>query len=142
MNFGGGPFAAFGAPTGRGQMYAKPLMIAGMVPVIGGMAWLSQVSTGTSYLTGVLGPMLLFGCGMGVAFVPLTQASLAGVRPQDKKRIFERYYRADDLLSRRTEGTGLGLAISKKIVEAHGGRIEVESRPGEGSTFRVVLPAA
>ena len=65
-----------------------------------------------------------------------------GVRPQDKKRIFERYYRADDLLSRRTEGTGLGLAISKKIVEAHGGRIEVESRPGEGSTFRVVLPAA
>jgi signal transduction histidine kinase len=65
-----------------------------------------------------------------------------GVRPQDRKRIFERFYRADDLLSRKTEGTGLGLAISKKIVEAHGGKIELESRPGEGSTFRVILPAA
>jgi two-component system phosphate regulon sensor histidine kinase PhoR len=65
-----------------------------------------------------------------------------GVRPEDRKRIFERFYRADDLLSRKTEGTGLGLAISKKIVEAHGGRIELDSKLGEGSTFRIVLPAA
>jgi two-component system phosphate regulon sensor histidine kinase PhoR len=65
-----------------------------------------------------------------------------GIRAQDKKRIFERFYRADDLLSRGTEGTGLGLAIAKKIVEAHGGRIELDSKPGDGSTFRVLLPAA
>src|SRR5439155_11768525 len=65
-----------------------------------------------------------------------------GIRPADRKRIFERFYRADDLLSRRTEGTGLGLAIAKKIVELHGGHIELDSRVGEGSTFRVVLPAA
>jgi signal transduction histidine kinase len=64
-----------------------------------------------------------------------------GVRPHDKKRIFEQFYRADDMLSRRTEGTGLGLAIAKRIVEWHGGKIEVTSRAGEGSTFRVLLPA-
>ena len=63
-----------------------------------------------------------------------------GVRPKDRKKIFERFYRADDLLSRNTEGTGLGLAISKRIVEAHGGRIELDSHPGKGSTFRVVIP--
>jgi hypothetical protein len=51
--------------------------------VVAGMAWLSRISPDTSYLSGVLGPMLLLGGGMGVVFVPLTMASLAGVRPQD-----------------------------------------------------------
>ena len=61
----------------------RPLMIAGMLPVIAGMAWLSRVSPGTGYWTGVFGPMLLFGVGMGIVFVPLTTASLAGVRAED-----------------------------------------------------------
>ena len=66
-----------------------------------------------------------------------------GVREKDRKRIFERFYRADDLLSRRTEGTGLGLAIAKRLVEAHGGRIDVEAaRASSGSVFRVQLPGA
>ena len=59
------------------------LMLAGMLPVIGGMAWLAQVSTQTTYLGGVLGPMLLIGTGMGIVFVPLTMVSLAGVAPAD-----------------------------------------------------------
>jgi EmrB/QacA subfamily drug resistance transporter len=62
---------------------AKPLMIAGMIPVIAGMTWLSRVSPATAYWTGVFPPMLLFGAGMGVVFVPLTGASLAGVRQED-----------------------------------------------------------
>ena len=61
----------------------KALMAAGMLPVVAGMAWLSQITVGTSYVSGVLGPMLLLGAGMGVVFVPLTMAALAGVRPED-----------------------------------------------------------
>jgi EmrB/QacA subfamily drug resistance transporter len=59
------------------------LMIAGMLPVIAGMAWLSRVSPETSYWSGVFAPMLLIGFGMGVVFVPLTTVSLAGVRRED-----------------------------------------------------------
>ena len=59
------------------------LMVAGMLPVVAGMAWLSRLAPGTGYLAGVLGPMLLIGAGMGVVFVPLTMASLSGVRPED-----------------------------------------------------------
>jgi hypothetical protein len=55
------------------------LMLIGMIPVVVGMAWLSQVSPATDYWSGVFGPMVLLGGGMGLVFVPLTQASLAGV---------------------------------------------------------------
>jgi EmrB/QacA subfamily drug resistance transporter len=61
----------------------KLLMVTGMLPVVAGMTWLSRISVGTGYLSGVLGPMLLIGAGMGVVFVPLTMASLHGVRPED-----------------------------------------------------------
>jgi predicted MFS family arabinose efflux permease len=59
------------------------LMLVGMVPVVIGMAWLSRVSPLTSYWSGVFGPIVLLGAGMGVVFVPLTTASLAGVRMED-----------------------------------------------------------
>jgi EmrB/QacA subfamily drug resistance transporter len=59
------------------------LMLLGMVPVVIGMAWLSRVTPATDYWTGVFGPMVLLGGGMGAVFVPLTTASLAGVRPQE-----------------------------------------------------------
>jgi EmrB/QacA subfamily drug resistance transporter len=59
------------------------LMVLGMLPVVAGMAWLSRVTPDTAYWSGVFGPMVLLGAGMGVVFVPLTTASLAGVAPQD-----------------------------------------------------------
>jgi MFS family permease len=71
------------APVLLPRFGAKPLMVAGLVPVVAGMAWLSLLSPGSTYLSGVLGPMLLFGAGMGIVFVPLTMTSLAGVAPED-----------------------------------------------------------
>ena len=71
------------APRLLPRFGGKRLMIIGMLPVIIGMAWLSRVSPGTSYWTGVIEPMVLFGAGMGVVFVPLTSVSLMGVRPED-----------------------------------------------------------
>jgi two-component system phosphate regulon sensor histidine kinase PhoR len=63
-----------------------------------------------------------------------------GIPPRDRKRIFERFYRVDNLLTRRTAGSGLGLAIARRIVEAHGGRIHVRSEIGKGSCFSIHLP--
>jgi signal transduction histidine kinase len=64
-----------------------------------------------------------------------------GIPRREQRRIFDRFYRVDSLLSRRTEGSGLGLSIAQRIVEAHEGRISVDSTPGKGSTFRIHLPA-
>jgi two-component system sensor histidine kinase SenX3 len=65
-----------------------------------------------------------------------------GIPSRDIDRIFERFYRVDRARSRETGGTGLGLAIVKHVVENHGGRLEVESELGRGTTFRASLTAA
>ena len=64
-----------------------------------------------------------------------------GIAPHDVDRIFERFYRADQARSRSTGGTGLGLAIVKHIATNHGGRVDVTSVLGDGSTFTLRLPS-
>lgn len=64
-----------------------------------------------------------------------------GIPPEHLPRLFERFYRVDKARSRNLGGTGLGLSIVKHIVQAHEGRVEVESTPGKGSTFSIHLPA-
>lgn len=63
-----------------------------------------------------------------------------GIEKKHLSRLFERFYRVDKARSRRLGGTGLGLAIVKHIMQAHGGKIGVESTPGKGSTFSISLP--
>jgi signal transduction histidine kinase len=63
-----------------------------------------------------------------------------GIRKEDLQRLFERFYRAGDELTRAVKGSGLGLTLVKEIVEAHRGTIEVESEPGRGSVFTIRLP--
>ncbi len=64
-----------------------------------------------------------------------------GIAPQDLPRVFEPFRQVGKALERRAAGTGLGLTISRRFVEMHGGRIWVESEPGQGSTFSFTLPA-
>ncbi|HVE76053.1 MAG TPA: ATP-binding protein, partial [Actinomycetota bacterium] len=75
----------------------------------------------------------------GQAVVSVSDSGI-GIPSKDLPRIFERFYRVDRARSRHTGGTGLGLALVKHVAEQHGGRVEVESELGSGSTFRLILP--
>lgn len=63
-----------------------------------------------------------------------------GIPEEDQAHIFDRFYRVDKARSRATGGTGLGLSIVRQMVQLHGGRVQVRSKPGEGSAFTVTLP--
>jgi two-component system, OmpR family, sensor histidine kinase SenX3 len=64
-----------------------------------------------------------------------------GIEPEYQNRVFERFFRVDQALSRSTGGTGLGLAIVKRVAVNHGGDVELRSRPYVGSTFTLRIPA-
>ncbi|WP_337866414.1 HAMP domain-containing sensor histidine kinase [Ignavibacterium sp.] len=63
-----------------------------------------------------------------------------GIAAEEQKKIFDKFYRVSSGLIHNVKGTGIGLSLVKQIVEAHKGRIELKSNPGEGSTFRIIIP--
>ena len=63
-----------------------------------------------------------------------------GIAESEWERIFEKFYRVSTGLVHDTKGSGLGLTLTKHVVEAHGGRIYVDSRPGHGSRFTISVP--
>ena len=75
----------------------------------------------------------------GSALIQVTDHGV-GISEKEQKRIFEKFYRVPTPENRAIPGTGLGLALVAHIAEAHGGRVEVESEPGKGSTFSIRLP--
>jgi signal transduction histidine kinase len=76
----------------------------------------------------------------GVVRLKVTDTGI-GIDPDEQAQLFERFFRTATVSEQQIPGTGLGLYIAREIIEAHGGSIEVESRPGEGSSFCVELPS-
>ena len=64
-----------------------------------------------------------------------------GIPQQEQQKIFEKFYRVGDPLVHNTKGSGLGLSLVRHIVTAHGGEVAVDSAPGQGSKFTIVLPS-
>ena len=65
-----------------------------------------------------------------------------GISPRNQKHVFQPFYRVGEEHRDGASGTGLGLAIVRNLVHRHGGSVEVESKEGEGATFRILLPMA
>ena len=65
-----------------------------------------------------------------------------GIAPEDRPRVFEKFYRGSGEITRQVAGVGLGLSLVQHIVAAHGGDIQCDSRPGQGCTFSIRLQAA
>ena len=63
-----------------------------------------------------------------------------GISPKEAEKIFTRFYRSSNEIAAEAKGSGLGLPLVKHIIEAHGGQVDVESVPGEGATFSIILP--
>ena len=75
----------------------------------------------------------------GMALIAVTDQG-PGIQEGEQERIFERFYRVDSARSRQTGGTGLGLSIVKHVMQQHGGRVDIWSQEGQGSTFTLCIP--
>ncbi|MBL1100332.1 sensor histidine kinase [Streptomyces coffeae] len=114
-------------------------------PALADEARLRQVVTnlvGNAVAHSPSGTAVRIGVGTEGAYAVLEVADRGpGLSPEERQRVFERFYRADDSRSRTAGGgSGLGLAIVHSLVSAHGGRVDIDTAPGEGCTFRVLLP--
>lgn len=76
----------------------------------------------------------------GQSLIIAVEDSGIGIRSEEVERVFDRFYRGGDELTRSVKGSGLGLTLVKQIIEAHGGTVHVESTPGQGSAFSMRLP--
>jgi len=86
------------------------------------------------------GEVVIKAAAINESFILSVRDTGPGISEADQAKLFQEFQQADNSITKAKGGTGLGLAISKRIVELHGGRIWLESQPGQGSTFSLTLP--
>ena len=117
-----------------------PLILADRDRLI--QVMLNLLSNAAKFLTPGSGRVRVALCRLADQLEVCVADNGPGIRPEDQELVFEKFRQVGDTMTAKPSGTGLGLPISRRIVEHLGGRLWVESVPGEGATFRFTLPLA